>query len=325
MSKKIGIGIVGYGNLGRGVEAGLKNHPDMELVGIFSRRDPATLGTTLSAYLLEDIIHFKYKIDVLILCGGSKSDIPTQGPNLAEHFNTVDAYDTHALIPEYFEKMNQIAKESEHVSVISTGWDPGLFSMNRLIQEAILPKGDTYTFWGRGVSQGHGDAVRGVEGVKKAVQYTVPKQLEIDKIHEGERIDYESKKAHMREVYVVLEKDADPLAVEKKIKEMPDYFEGYHTSVSFISLEEYEARHTDMPHGGRVIRQGQTSDEHQSLIEFSLDLESNPEFTAAVNIAYARAAYKLAGEKQYGARTVLDIAPHYLSSKSREELIKELL
>lgn len=325
MTKKIKIGIVGYGNLGRGVEAGLKNHPDMELVGIFSRRNPESLDTTAAAYLLDDIIKFKNKIEVLILCGGSKSDIPTQGPALAEHFNTVDAYDTHALIPEYFRKMDMIAKESEHVSVISTGWDPGLFSMNRLIQEAILPKGETYTFWGRGVSQGHSDAVRGIEGVQKAVQYTVPKQLQIDAIHDGEQIKYDSKNAHMREVYVVLDKDADPLAVEEKIKEMPDYFEGYHTSVSFISPEEYEARHTNMPHGGRVMRQGQTSDEHQSLIEFSLDLESNPEFTAAVTIAYARAAYKLAQEKQYGARTVLDIAPHYLSSKSREELIKELL
>lgn len=325
MSKKIKIGIVGYGNLGRGVEVGLKNHTDMELVGIFSRRDPKTLPTTAPAYLLDDILEFKEKIDVLILCGGSKSDIPTQGPALAEHFNTVDAYDTHALIPEYFEKMDEITKDNENVSVISTGWDPGLFSMNRLIQEAILPKGDTYTFWGRGVSQGHSDAVRGVKGVDKAVQYTVPKQLKIDQIQDGEKIDYDSKTAHVREVYVVLKEDANPLAVEKEIKEMPDYFEGYHTSVSFISAKEYEAEHTTMPHGGRVMRQGQTSDEHQSLIEFSLDLESNPEFTAAVNIAYARAAYKLAQEKQYGARTVLDIAPHYLSQKSRAELIKELL
>ena len=325
MTKKIRIGIVGYGNLGRGVEVGLKNHPDMELVGIFSRRNPESLDTKTAAYLLEDIIQFQDKIDVLILCGGSKSDIPTQGPALAEHFNTVDAYDTHALIPEYFKQMDSVAKESKHVSVISTGWDPGLFSMNRLIQEAILPKGETYTFWGRGVSQGHSDAVRGVEGVGKAVQYTVPNQLDIEAIHEGEQITYDSKKAHMREVYVVLEEDADPVDVEKQIKEMPDYFEGYQTSVQFISVEEYEAEHTNMPHGGRVMRQGQTSDASQSLIEFSLDLESNPEFTAAVNIAYARAAYKLAAEKQYGARTVLDIAPHYLSSKSREELIKELL
>lgn len=321
----IRIGIVGYGNLGRGVEVGLNNHPDMELVGIFSRRDPETLDTTSPTYALDDILDFTDKIDVLILCGGSKTDIPTQGPALAEHFNTVDAYDTHALIPEYYKKMDKIAQENENVAVISTGWDPGLFSMNRLIQEAILPTGDTYTFWGRGVSQGHSDAVRGVEGVKHAVQYTVPDPLMIDQIQEGKKVPYEATEAHTREVYVVLEEDADPVAVEKAIKEMPDYFEEYRTSVSMISEEEFNHEHQDMPHGGAVIRQGQTSEEEMSIIDYSLTLESNPEFTAAVNIAYARAAYKLAGEKQFGAHTVLDIPPYYLSSKSKEELIAELL
>lgn len=218
-----------------------------------------------------------------------------------------------------------IAKENNHVSVIATGWDPGLFSMNRLLQEAILPKGKTYTFWGTGVSQGHSDAVRGVNGVKKAVQYTVPEELMIEKIQEGEVVDYDSKKAHTRLVYVVLEEDANPDEVEKTIKEMPDYFADYRTSVSFISEEEYEEEHTDMPHGGRVMRQGNTSEEEMSIIDFSLNLESNPEFTAAVNIVYARAAYKLATEKDYGARTVLDIPPIYLSSKSKEELMRELL
>jgi len=322
---KIGIGIVGYGNLGRGVEVGLKNHADMELVGIFTRRNPKTLDTSSPAYSVDDILDYKNALDVLILCGGSKSDIPKQGPALAEHFNTVDAYDTHALIPEYYKKMDNIAKENNNVSVIATGWDPGLFSMNRLIQTAILPKGESYTFWGRGVSQGHSDAVRGVEGVKEAAQYTVPDRRMITRIQEGEDVDYDSQSAHVRDVYVVLEEEADPAMVETAIKEMPDYFAGYRTSVSFISDEEYAEKHQDMPHGGRVMRQGKTSAENQSVIDFSLDLESNPEFTAAVNIAYARAAYTLAENKEYGARTVLDIPPVYLSSQSREELIKDLL
>ena len=322
---KISIGIVGYGNLGRGVEVGLKNHPDMELTGIFSRRDPATLETNSPTYALDDILNFTDEIDVLILCGGSKSDIPTQGPALVEHFNTVDAYDTHALIPKYYKKMDKIAKEKNKVAVISTGWDPGLFSMNRMLQEAILPTGDTYTFWGRGASQGHSDAVRGVEGVKYAVQYTVPDQMMIDQIQAGKKVDYDAKEAHSREVYIVLEEDADPAAVEKEIKEMPDYFAGYRTSVNMISEEEFKDEHQNMPHGGAVIRQGQTSDQEMSIIDYSLTLDSNPEFTAAVNIAYARAAYKLVQEKQFGAHTVLDIPPFYLSPKSKEELIEELL
>lgn len=323
--KKIKIGIVGYGNLGHGVEAGLQNHPDMELVGIFSRRDPSTIKSQSPVFLLDRILEFKDKIDVLILCGGSKSDIPTQGPALIEHFNTVDSYDTHDLIPEYHKKMDQIAREQEYVSVIATGWDPGLFSLNRLMQEAILPAGDTYTFWGRGVSQGHSDAVRSVEGVVEAAQYTVPDDFMINEIQDGKKVDYSPKKAHMRDVYVVLEEDADPLTVEKNIVEMPDYFEGYQTNVNFISKEEYDTNHRSMPHGGRVIRQANTSEEEKSVMEFSLKLGSNPEFTAAVSIAYARAAYKLAEEKQYGARTVLDIPPFYLSSKSKDDLIKELL
>lgn len=322
---KIKIGIVGYGNLGQGVEVGLKNHPDMELVGIFSRRDPKTLNTQTPAYLLQDILNFKDKIDVLILCGGSKTDIPKQGPSLIEHFNTVDAYDTHAEIPKYYNKMNLLAKENQKVAVISTGWDPGLFSMNRLMQEAILPDGKSYTFWGRGVSQGHSDAVRRVKGVKEAAQYTVPDEMMINKILAGEAVDYNQKDAHNREVYVVLEEDANPTEVEDEIKEMPNYFAGYQTGVSFISEEEFKAEHQKMPHGGRVIRQGKTSDDAVSIIDFSLSLESNPEFTAAVNIAYARAAYKLSQTKEYGAKTVLDIPPYYLSSKTREELMRDLL
>ena len=322
---QIKIGIVGYGNLGRGVEVGLKNHPDMELVGIFSRRDPKDLDTTAPAYLIDDILDFKEKIDVLILCGGSKTDIPEQGPALAEHFNTVDAYDTHALMPKHFAEMDEVASNHKNVSVIATGWDPGLFSLNRLMQEAILPAGETYTFWGRGLSQGHSDAVRRVPGVKKAVQYTVPDEMMIEDIQAGKKVEYEQKNAHGREVYAVLDADADPQVVETTILEMPDYFEGYRTSVTFISEEEFEKDHQGMGHGGRVIRQGNTSQENISTIEYALTLESNPEFTAAVNIVYARAAYKLAQAKQYGAKTVFDIPPIYLSSKSRDEIIKNLL
>ena len=322
---QIKIGIVGYGNLGRGVEVGLKNHPDMELVGIFSRRDPKDLDTTAPAYLIDDILDFKEKIDVLILCGGSKTDIPEQGPALAEHFNTVDAYDTHALMPKHFAEMDEVASNHKNVSVIATGWDPGLFSLNRLMQEAILPAGETYTFWGRGLSQGHSDAVRRVPGVKKAVQYTVPDEMMIEDIQAGKKVEYEQKNAHGREVYAVLDADADPQVVETTILEMPDYFEGYRTKVNFISEEEFEKDHQGMGHGGRVIRQGNTSQENISTIEYALTLESNPEFTAAVNIVYARAAYKLAQAKQYGAKTVFDIPPIYLSSKSRDEIIKNLL
>lgn len=322
---KIKIGIVGYGNLGKGVEIGLKNHPDMELFGIFSRRNPLTLKTQSPAYLLDNILNYKEKIDVLILCGGSKSDIPVQGPALAEHFNTVDSYDTHELIPEYYKKMNKITKENKNVSVLATGWDPGLFSLNRLYQEAILPDGKTYTFWGRGVSQGHSDAVRGVEGVVEAAQYTVPDSFMINEIQKGKQVNYTAKKAHTRDVYIVLSEDANPNLVEKNIKEMPDYFEGYETNVNFISQKEFNEKHRSMPHGGRVIRQANTSKEEVSVMDFSLKLDSNPEYTAAVSIAYARAAYKLAKENKYGARTVLDIPAYYLSAKSKEELIKELL
>lgn len=322
---KIKIGIVGYGNLGRGVERGLKKHADMELVGIFSRRHPDQIKTTSPVYLLDEILDFKDKIDVLILCGGSKSDIPTQGPTLAKHFNTVDSYDTHELIPEYFQTMNQIAKENENVSVVATGWDPGLFSMNRLFQEAILPEGETYTFWGRGVSQGHSDAVRGIAGVAEAAQYTVPDSFMISQIKKGEQVDYSPKKAHTRDVYVVLTEEANPSLVEETIKQMPDYFEGYKTSVNFISQKEFDEKHRSMPHGGRVVRRANTSEDELAVMEFTLNLDSNPDFTAAVSIAYARAAYKLAKEQNYGARTVLDIAPFYLSAKSKEELMKDLL
>lgn len=321
----INIGIVGYGNLGRGVEANLKNAPDMNLVGIFSRRNPDTLDTEAKAYHMDDILNFKDKIDVLILCGGSRSDIPGQGPALAEHFNTVDSYDNHSQIPNYFESIDTVAKAHKYVSIIATGWDPGLFSLNRLIGEAILPKGDTYTFWGEGLSQGHGDAVRRVEGVKDGVQYTIPNTELIDQIHAGETVEYTSKSAHNRDVYVVLEEGADAEKVKNDIVTMPDYFEGYQTEVTFITGEELHANHAGLPHGGRVIRSGETSPDMQQVYEFGLNLGSNPEFTAAVNVAYARAAYKLHQEGLSGAQTVFDIAPKYLSPKSAADLRKELL
>lgn len=321
----INIGIVGYGNLGRGVEANLKNAPDMNLVGIFSRRNPDTLDTEATAYHMDDILNFKDKIDVLILCGGSRSDIPEQGPALAEHFNTVDSYDNHSQIPNYFESIDTVAKAHKYVSIIATGWDPGLFSLNRLIGEAILPKGDTYTFWGEGLSQGHGDAVRRVEGVKDGVQYTIPNTELIDQIHAGETVEYTSKSAHNRDVYVVLEEGADAEKVKNDIVTMPDYFEGYQTEVTFITGEELHANHAGLPHGGRVIRSGETSPDMQQVYEFGLNLGSNPEFTAAVNVAYARAAYKLHQEGLSGAQTVFDIAPKYLSPKSAADLRKELL
>ena len=321
----INIGIVGYGNLGRGVEANLKNAPDMNLVGIFSRRNPDTLDTEAKAYHMDDILNFKDKIDVLILCGGSRSDIPEQGPALAEHFNTVDSYDNHSQIPNYFESIDTVAKAHKYVSIIATGWDPGLFSLNRLIGEAILPKGDTYTFWGKGLSQGHGDAVRRVEGVKDGVQYTIPNTELIDQIHAGETVEYTSKSAHNRDVYVVLEEGADAEKVKNDIVTMPDYFEGYQTEVTFITEEELHANHAGLPHGGRVIRSGETSPDMQQVYEFGLNLGSNPEFTAAVNVAYARAAYKLHLEGLSGAQTVFDIAPKYLSPKSAADLRKELL
>lgn len=320
--EKIRIGIVGYGNLGRGVETGLRLNPDMELVGIFSRRDPASLDSTAPAYGLDNILDFKDKIDVLILCGGSKSDIPDQGPDLAQNFNTVDAYDNHKMVPEFFSRMDAAGKAQAKTSVISTGWDPGLFSLNRVYGEAVLPQGSTYTFWGRGVSQGHSDALRRVEGVKYATQYTLPKESMIEDIKAGNEVDYKGTTAHTRDCYVVLEDGADPDRVRDLIVTMPDYFADYETTVNFINEDEYKEKHTGISHGGKVIRRGKTSEDHMSVYEFSLALDSNPEFTASVNIAFARACYRLNKKGHYGAMTVLDIPPALLSPKSKEELLK---
>ncbi|MDO5717671.1 MAG: diaminopimelate dehydrogenase [Tissierellia bacterium] len=319
---KTKIGIVGYGNLGRGVEKGIKLCADMELVGIFTRRDPKNIDSDSPVYNINEILEFKDKIDVLILCGGSANDIPEQAPILAKDFNTVDSFDNHKFIPQYYKKMDEIAKNNENVSVISSGWDPGLFSINRILSEAILPDGENYTFWGKGVSQGHSDAIRRIEGVKSAIQYTIPNQDMIDDIGSGKDVEYESHNAHKRDCYVVLEEGYDEDQIRESIVNMPEYFAGYETTVNFINQDEFDKNHRGMPHGGQVIRRGYTSDENLALYKFSLELGSNPEFTASVNIAYARACHRLALEKKYGAYTVIDIAPIYLSPKSDEEIRK---
>lgn len=327
---KIRIGIVGYGNLGKSVETGIRHNDDMELVGIFSRREPSTIKTQIKeskVYNIEQAKDLVDDIDVTILCGGSRSDIPSQGPLFASMFNTVDGFDTHAKIPEYFDVIDKTAKESGKTSIISSGWDPGMFSLNRLYAQAILPIGQTHTFWGKGVSQGHSDAVRRVDGVKDAVQYTIPIDSAIDSIKRGESTLLSARQKHKRDCYVVVEDGADKAQIEKEIKTMPNYFSDYDTQVYFITDEELERDHGGIPHGGLVIHHGQTglNNEHNHIIEYNIKLESNPDFTASVLIAYARAAYRLNKEGNFGAKTVVDIAPAYLSSKSAEEIRKELI
>lgn len=328
MEQAIKVGIVGYGNLGKGVEAALKRAPDMELVGVFTRREPSglrLLDPATPAYRLAEIDAFHEKIDVLILCGGSKQDLPKQGPALAALFNTVDSFDTHAKIPEYFDAVDRAARQAGTTAIISVGWDPGLFSLNRLFGEAILPEGDTYTFWGKGLSQGHSDAVRRVPGVKAGVQYTIPSPEAMAQVRSGARPTLTTREKHRRECYVVLEDGADPAEVERQIVTMPHYFADYDTTVHFISEEELRRDHAAMPHGGFVIRSGSTGEGTAQLMEFSLKLGSNSEFTASVLVAYARAAYRLNRRGRIGAKTVLDVAPGLLSPKSPEQLRKELL
>ncbi|MDY0073917.1 MAG: diaminopimelate dehydrogenase [Thauera sp.] len=328
MTEKIRIGIAGYGNLGRGVEAALGKNPDMELVAVFSRRDPATVVTLNPATRVEAMSvlgSFREAIDVLILCGGSKDDLPVQGPELAAMFNTVDSFDTHARIPEYFAAVDVPARANQHVALISIGWDPGLFSINRLYGEALLPDGASYTFWGKGLSQGHSDAVRRVPGVKAGVQYTIPSPAAIERVRSGVRPQLSTREKHQRECHVVLEEGADAAAVEQAIITMPDYFADYDTRVNFIDADTLAREHNRMPHGGFVIRSGNTSAEHAQVIEYSLQLESNPEFTASVLVAYARAAARLHQQGQYGAKTAFDVAPGLLSIKSAAELRAELL
>lgn len=327
---KIRIGILGYGNLGRGVELGVSQNKDMELIGVFTRRDPKTLilaTKETKAYHIKEAEEMTDIIDVMILCGGSKSDLWTQGPEFAALFNTVDGFDTHAKIPDYYEAVDQSAMKAKKTSIIAGGWDPGLFSLSRLYAEAVLPKGKGYTFWGKGVSQGHSDAIRRVEGVVDAKQYTIPIEEAMDRVRRGELPEFTTRQKHLRECFVVAEEGADLNRIENEIKSMPDYFKDYDTAVHFITKEELDKNHNRMPHGGVVIHSGRTGlhDENTHIIEYSLKLDSNPDFTANVLLAYARAAYRLNKEGIYGAKTVFDVAPAYLSMKSNEELRRTLL
>lgn len=325
MENKIRIGIVGYGNLGRGVLKSVAQNPDMSVEAIFTRRNNVEVEGFGPATNISEIEKFKDKIDVMILCGGSATDLPKQGPEISKYFNTVDSFDTHAKIPEYFEAVDKSAKESGKLSIISVGWDPGLFSLNRVYAESILPEGKTYTFWGKGVSQGHSDAIRRVEGVKNGVQYTVPKEEALEKVRTGANPELTTREKHLRVCYVVLDEGADKEKVANEIKTMPNYFDEYDTVVNFISEEEFNKEHRTMPHGGFVIRSGKTGAGNNEKIEFSLQLDSNPEFTSSVLTAYARAIYRMAKEGRKGAITVFDVAPSYLSTKSASELRKELL
>lgn len=325
---KIRIGIVGYGNIGRGVETAVSQNSDMELVSVFTRRDPRSLAIahrSASVRRIDDAGSMKDAIDVMILCGGSAADLPGQGPAFAALFNTIDSFDTHAKIPQYFAAVNDAAVKSVHLSIISVGWDPGMFSLNRLYAESILSDGKHYTFWGRGVSQGHSDAIRTIEGVKNAIQYTVPVESAVKVARSGSNPVLTTREKHTRECYVVLKDGADRGRVEKAIKTMPDYFADYDTTVHFISEEELKANHSRMPHGGFVIRSGNTGKDNRHVIEYSLKLDSNPEFTACVLVCYARAAHRLARRGEKGARTVFDIAPALLSPKSGEDLRAQLL
>ena len=326
----IRIGILGYGNLGRGVECAVKQNPDMELKAVFTRRDPETvkiLTENAKVYRTEEAESLKDEIDVLILCGGSATDLPVQTPAFAKWFNVVDSFDTHANIPQHFEAVDKAASESGHVGIISVGWDPGMFSLNRLYATAILPEGSNYTFWGKGVSQGHSDAIRRIEGVKDARQYTIPVGSALEAVRNGENPELTTRQKHTRECFVVAEEGADLAAIEQKIKTMKNYFDEYDTTVHFISQEELDREHKGLPHGGFVFRSGKTGweQEHSHIIEYSLKLDSNPEFTSSVIVAYARAAYKMSKEGQKGCRTVFDVAPAYLSAESPADLRKKYL
>ena len=309
---KTRIGILGYGNLGRGIESAIKQSEDLELVPVVA---------------LSEALDWKDKIDVMVLCGGSATDLPTQTPEYAKHFNVINSFDTHAKIPSHFEAVDAAAKEGGKLALISLGWDPGLFSLNRMLATAILPQGKNYTFWGKGVSQGHSDAVRRIAGVLDARQYTIPVESAMTRIRKGEQPEFTAREMHKREVFVVAAEDADRAAIEAEIKNMPNYFADYDTEVHFITAEEMREKHAELPHGGFVIRSGVSGfhEEHKELIEFSLKLDSNPEFTGAVLAAYARAAHRLAAEGQTGCKTIFDVAPSYLSPLSAEELRAKLL
>ncbi len=323
----IRVGIYGYGNLGRGVELALAQNSDMTAVGVFTRRAPDTVKTLtgIPVYKGEDALRMQGEIDVMILCGGSATDLPTQTPALARYFTVVDSFDTHAKIPEHLERVDQAAREANRAAVISAGWDPGMFSLARLYSSAILVDGADYTFWGKGVSQGHSDAVRRIEGVADARQYTIPKAEAVAAVRRGETPVLSTADKHERECFVVAKEGADKARIEREIVTMPNYFADYHTTVHFISQEEMDKNHKGLPHGGSVIRAGKTGSGYKHVIEYSLQLESNPEFTSCVLVACARAAYRLQKEGQYGCKTMLDIPPVYLSAIDRAELIKKLV
>lgn len=326
----IRIGILGYGNLGRGVECALKQNPDLELWGVYTRRKPEDveiLTEGVSVYHVDQLMDHKDQIDVLILCGGSATDLPVQTPEFARFFNVVDSFDTHAKIPEHFAAVDEAARESGKVAVISAGWDPGMFSLNRLYADAVLPEGQDYTFWGKGVSQGHSDAIRRIDGVVDAKQYTVPVESALEAVRNGQNPELTTRQKHTRECYVVAKEGADLSKIRQEITTMPNYFSDYDTTVNFISREELIRDHSGIPHGGFVIRSGKTGweEENSHIIEYRLKLDSNPEFTSSVIAAYARAAYRMEKEGQKGCKTVFDIPPAYLSAKTAEELRKHLL
>ena len=327
---KTRIGIYGYGNLGRGVESAIRQNDDMELVAVFTRRDPATLKIHTEGVPVlhaDDAPSMVGKIDVMILCGGSATDLPVQTPALASLFNVVDSFDNHSKIPEHFERVDAAATEGGHIAMISVGWDPGMFSLNRLLGNCILPDGKDYTFWGKGVSQGHSDAIRRIEGVADAKQYTIPVQSALDAVRGGENPELTVREKHTRECFVVAKEGADLERIENEIKTMPAYFADYDTTVHFISAEELRRDHSEIPHGGFVIRSGKTGFDlsHSHIIEYSLKLDSNPEFTSSVIVAYARAAHRLACEGQRGCKTVFDVPPAYLSPLTGEELRRKML
>ena len=326
----IKIGILGYGNLGKGVECAIKHNPDMELKAVFTRRDPSSLSILTEGakvYSVADAPAMKDEIDVLIICGGSATDLPKQTPEMAKYFNVIDSFDTHAKIPEHFEAVDKAAKESGHIGLISVGWDPGMFSLNRLYANAVLPGGKDYTFWGKGVSQGHSDAIRRIAGVKDARQYTIPVDSALEAVRSGSEPELTTRQKHTRECFVVAEEGADLKKIEEEIVTMPNYFADYDTTVHFISEEELLRDHAGIPHGGFVVRTGKTgrNNENSHVIEYSLKLDSNPEFTSSVLAAYARAAYRLSKEGQTGCKTVFDIAPAYLSAEDGAYLRKHML
>ena len=325
MNNKIKVGIVGYGNLGRGTELAISENPDMKLIAIFTRRDPNTLNSKSDVRHISEMLDFKNKIDIMILCGGSAKDLEKQGPSIVSHFNTIDSFDNHTKIPEYFEKIDNAAKKSSKLGLISVGWDPGLFSLAKLLGQSILPNGRNYTFWGDGLSQGHSDAIRKIKGVKNGVQYTVPIQEALDKVRNYENIDIPANKRHKRICYVCAENNADLAKIENEIKTMPNYFAGYDTSVFFISEEELIKNHSKMPHGGLVIQTGITGKIIDRPVEFKLALDSNPEFTSSVVVAYARAVFRLAKEGKTGAISVFDVPLAYLSPMDNKKLIESLL